>query len=56
LKIRKYTIGLQTLRETEVEVGKLQQKIVEFKPILEQSSIDNEILMKELAEKTKVAE
>lgn len=39
-----------------MEVGKLQQKIVEFKPILEQSSKDNEILMTELAEKSKVAE
>lgn len=34
LKIRKYTVGLQTLKETNEEVAKLQQKIVEFKPIL----------------------
>ena len=56
LKIRKYTIGLQTLKETKVEVSKLQQKIIEFKPILDQSSKDNEVLMADLAVKSKIAE
>lgn len=56
LKIRKYTIGLKTLAETKVEVSKLQQKIIEFKPILDKSSKDNQILMEELAVKSKVAE
>ena len=56
LKIRKYTVGLQTLKETNEEVAKLQQKIVEFKPILTQSQKDNEVLIVELAEKSKIAE
>ena len=30
LKIRKYTVGLQTLNETNEEVGKLQQRIIGF--------------------------
>ncbi len=30
LKIRKYKVGLQTLSETNVEVNKLQAKIIEF--------------------------
>lgn len=35
MKINKYTVGLGTLNETNEEVAKLQQKILEFKPILE---------------------
>ena len=55
LKIRKYTVGLQTLKETNEEVGKLQAKIIEFQPILEQSTRENAALMIELESKTKIA-
>lgn len=35
-KIKKYTVGLETLKETNEEVAKLQQKIIEMQPQLEQ--------------------
>ena len=34
-KINKYTVGLETLRETNEEVEKLKQKIIEMQPQLE---------------------
>ena len=46
---------MKTLRETNEEVDKLQKKIIEFKPILEQSAKDNAKMMIELEAKTKVA-
>ena len=33
-KISKYTVGLETLRETNEEVEKLKQKIIEMQPKL----------------------
>jgi dynein heavy chain len=45
LQIRKYTIGLQTLKETNEVVSQLQIKIKEFQPILEQSSKEKAELM-----------
>lgn len=36
LKIKKYTVGLETLKETNIEVEKLKQKIIEMQPQLEQ--------------------
>lgn len=45
LQIRKYTIGLQTLKETNEVVSTLQKKIREFQPILEQSSKEKAELM-----------
>lgn len=35
-KINKYTVGLETLKETNEEVSKLKQKIIEMQPKLEQ--------------------
>jgi len=55
MKIRKYTIGLQTLNETNEEVGKLQAQIRELQPILEQSAKENAELMIELEKKSKDA-
>ncbi|CAK85038.1 unnamed protein product (macronuclear) [Paramecium tetraurelia] len=54
-KIKKYTVGLQTLKDTNEEVGKLQKKIIEFQPILEQSAKDNAKMMVELEGKSKEA-
>ena len=34
-RISKYTVGLETLRETNEEVAKLQEKIIEMQPKLE---------------------
>lgn len=34
-KINKYTVGLETLKETNEEVSKLKQKIIEMQPKLE---------------------
>lgn len=34
-RISKYTVGLETLRETNEEVAKLQAKIIEMQPKLE---------------------
>ena len=36
IKIKKYTVGLETLKETNIEVEKLKQKIIEMQPQLEQ--------------------
>ena len=55
MKIRKYTVGLQTLKETNEEVEKLQRKIIEFQPILEQSARENEQMMAQLEVETKAA-
>jgi len=55
LKIRKYTVGLQTLSETNDEVSKLQKKIIEFQPILEQKVKDNAVLLIDLEIKQKYA-
>lgn len=55
LKIRKYKVGLQTLKETNEVVEKLKKQIIEFQPILEQSAKDNAALLVELEIKTKVA-
>lgn len=35
-RISKYTVGLQTLKETNEEVAKLQAKIIEMQPKLEE--------------------
>ena len=35
-RISKYTVGLETLKETNEEVAKLQAKIIEMQPKLEQ--------------------
>ena len=55
IKIKKYTVGLQTLKETNEEVEKLQKKIIEFQPILVKSQEENEKLLIELEGKTKIA-
>lgn len=55
LKIRKYTVGLQTLKETNEEVESLKKKIEEFQPKLEQSRKDNAELLKVLEVKNKYA-
>jgi dynein heavy chain, axonemal len=34
-RISKYTVGLETLKETNEEVAKLQEKIIEMQPKLE---------------------
>lgn len=47
LKIKKYTVGLQTLKETNETVKVLREKIIEFQPILEKNAKDNaELLIK----------
>jgi len=55
LKIRKYTVGLQTLKETNEEVESLKRKIEEFQPKLEQSRKENAELLKDLEVKNKYA-
>lgn len=55
LKIRKYTVGLQTLKETNEEVENLKKKIEEFQPKLEVSRKENAELLKDLEVKNKVA-
>ena len=55
LKIRKYTVGLQTLKETNEEVESLKRKIEEFQPKLEQSRKENTELLKDLEVKNKFA-
>lgn len=55
IKIKKYTVGLQTLKDTNEEVAKLQAKIIEFQPILDKAAIDNEKMMIELEGKSKQA-
>ena len=35
-RISKYTVGLETLKETNEEVAKLQEKIIEMQPKLEE--------------------
>jgi len=48
LKINKYTVGLETLETTNEVVSKLQKKIMEFQPILEQNAKENAKLLIEL--------
>ncbi len=48
LKIRKYSVGLQTLHETNIEVGALQEKIKEMQPKLDQKAKENKVLLAEL--------
>ena len=55
LKIRKYTVGLQTLKETNEEVARLKKKIEEFQPKLEISRKENAELLIDLEAKNKVA-
>jgi len=55
MKIRKYTVGLQTLKETNEMVSELQIKIKEMQPILDQKSKENAALMIELESKSKAA-
>ena len=55
MKIRKYTVGLQTLKETNEMVAELQIKIKEMQPILDQKSKENAALMIELEHKSKAA-
>ena len=55
MKIRKYTVGLQTLKETNEMVAELQIKIKEMQPILDQKSKENAELMIELEHKSKAA-
>jgi dynein heavy chain len=45
LKIKKYTVGLQTLKETNETVKVLREKIIEFQPILEKNAKDNAELL-----------
>ena len=52
LKIRKYTVGIETLNETNAVVAELQKKIIEFQPILDQAAKENTALMAELEVKT----
>ena len=54
-KISKYSVGLETLKETNIEVAKLQKQIIEFKPKLEVMSIENAKMVIELEGKTKSA-
>jgi len=48
MKIRKYTVGIETLVETNTVVADLQQKIIEFQPKLDQAEKENTELMAEL--------
>lgn len=47
-KIQKYTVGLETLKETNEEVAKLQQKIIEMQPQLEQFAKETAEMVVEL--------
>lgn len=47
-KIQKYTVGLETLKETNEEVAKLQLKIIEMQPQLEQFAKETAEMVVEL--------
>ena len=46
---------MESLKETNIEVAKLQKQIIEFKPKLEVMSIENAKMVIELEGKTKIA-
>ena len=48
LQIRKYSVGLDTLRETNIEVERLKKTIIEFQPVLEEQQAQNKTLMSQL--------
>ena len=54
-KISKYTVGLETLKETNEEVEKLKQKIIEMQPKLEEFAKETAEMVVELEKETKVA-
>lgn len=54
-KINKYTVGLQTLKETNEEVANLQRKIIEFQPKLEQFAKETAEMVIELEKESKIA-
>ena len=54
-KISKYTVGLETLRETNEEVEKLKQKIIEMQPKLEEFARETAEMVVELEKETKTA-
>jgi dynein heavy chain len=47
-KISKYTVGLETLKETNEEVSKLKQKIIEMQPKLEEFARETALMVVEL--------
>lgn len=47
-KIKKYTVGLETLKETNAEVANLQQKIIEMQPKLEEYAKETAIMVVDL--------
>ena len=55
LNLRKYSLGLQTLHDTNIQVEKLQKRIKEYQPILQQSKKENEQLLAKLEKSTEVA-
>jgi dynein heavy chain, axonemal len=55
LKIKKYTVGLQTLKETNETVKVLREKIIEFQPILEKNAKDNAELLIKIEREKKTA-
>jgi dynein heavy chain, axonemal len=55
LNLRKYTLGLQTLKETNVTVENLQQTITQYQPILEKNQKENQELLIVLDANTKEA-
>jgi dynein heavy chain len=48
MQMRKYTLGLETLKETNTEVEKLQKQIIEYQPILENLFQENKALIAQL--------
>ena len=54
-KINKYTVGLQTLKETNEEVANLQRKIIESQPKLEQFAKETAEMVIELEKESKIA-
>ena len=54
-RISKYTVGLETLKETNEEVAKLQEKIIEMQPKLEEFAKETAEMVIELEKETKSA-
>lgn len=53
--IKRYTVGLEKLKETNEQVKILQDKIIKFQPILDAQAIENEALKKVLEKEKEIA-
>ena len=53
--IKRYTVGLEKLKETNEQVKILQDKIVKFQPILDKQAIDNEAMKVVLEKENAIA-